>query len=98
MEKLKPHYPLEEIRQAVTAGKVRMTYSAVQGAHALGMLEDDVWGVLLRLTPREFYKSMTTHHNHRIWQDVYHAPHEGRLLYIKIQDVGGYLLVSFKEK
>lgn len=61
-------------------------------------LEDDVWGVLLKLTPREFYKSMTTHHNHRIWQDVYHAAHEGRTLYIKIQDAGGYLLISFKEK
>lgn len=98
MEKLKPHHPLEEVRQAVAAGKVRMTYSAAQGAFALGLLQDDVWDVLLRLTPRQFYKSMTTHHDHRVWQDVYHAERQGRALYIKFQETNGYLLVSFKER
>jgi motility quorum-sensing regulator/GCU-specific mRNA interferase toxin len=29
--------------------------------------------VIMALTSANFYKSMTTHADHRIWQDVYHA-------------------------
>ncbi len=29
--------------------------------------------VVLALTPADFYKSMTTHADHRVWQDPAHA-------------------------
>lgn len=41
--------------------------------------------VVLALSRRDFYKSMTTHADSRKWQDVYHGMTEdGRSVYIKI--------------
>lgn len=45
----------------------------------------------------EFYKSMTTHADHRDWQDVYRSEWNGIMLYIKFQRDGDYFVVSFKE-
>lgn len=37
--------------------------------------------------------------NNRIWQDVYHVPHQNLTLYVKFTtDAEGYFLISFKEK
>lgn len=41
---------------------------------------------------------MTTHHDHTIWQDVYHAAWNGKTLYVKFQRVGVYFVISFKEQ
>ncbi|SFQ11352.1 Motility quorum-sensing regulator, toxin of MqsA [Ralstonia sp. NFACC01] len=48
-------------------------------------------------TPRCFYKSMTTHADHRVWQDVYHAKASDQDIYLKLTVVDGVLIVSFKE-
>lgn len=40
---------------------------------------------------------MTTHADHRVWQDVYHGQWHGAALYIKFQRAGEYFVVSFKE-
>lgn len=40
---------------------------------------------------------MTTHADHRVWQDVYHGQWRGTALYIKFQRAGDYFVVSFKE-
>jgi motility quorum-sensing regulator/GCU-specific mRNA interferase toxin len=40
---------------------------------------------------------MTTHHDHRIWQDVYHACWREKALYIKFQQAGAFFVISFKE-
>ena len=81
------------------AGEVRATASAVDGARELGV--NDLRGmcvVVLALTPSHFYKSMTTHSDHRIWQDVYHAKIDsGRDVYLKLTVIDGVLIVSFKE-
>lgn len=48
-----------------------------------------------------FYKSMTSHANHRRWQDVYHVPiGDGPTVYLKFTDdiVTEFLVLSFKEK
>jgi motility quorum-sensing regulator/GCU-specific mRNA interferase toxin len=47
-----------------------------------------------------FYKSMTSHGDHRIWQDVYHVPSDAGTLYVKFaaDDVTEFLLLSFKRK
>lgn len=54
--------------------------------------------VVLALKTTDFYKSMTTHADHRIWQDVYHARtarDEG--VYLKLTVIDDALIVSFKE-
>jgi motility quorum-sensing regulator/GCU-specific mRNA interferase toxin len=53
--------------------------------------------VVLALTPRDFYKSMTTYNNHRVWQDVYHPATQAGRLYLKLTVVDDLLIVSFKE-
>jgi Motility quorum-sensing regulator, toxin of MqsA len=40
---------------------------------------------------------MTTHANHRVWQDVYHATWREKSLYVKFQQAEEYFVVSFKE-
>ncbi|WP_366151398.1 type II toxin-antitoxin system MqsR family toxin, partial [Clostridioides difficile] len=41
------------------------------GGAALGFDFAGIIGVVASLTPSDFYKSMTTHADHRVWQDVY---------------------------
>jgi motility quorum-sensing regulator/GCU-specific mRNA interferase toxin len=52
----------------------------------------------MSLTTANFYKSMTTHADHRIWQDVYHAKTtSGDEVYLKLTVIDDVLIVSFKE-
>jgi len=45
-----------------------------------------------------FYKSMTTYADHRVWQDVYHAPcPNGKMAYIKLTLQDGAVVIQFKE-
>ena len=49
---------------------------------------------------RHFYKSMTALADHTRWQDVYHVPFAGLVLYVKFtaERMTGFRLLSFKEK
>ncbi len=49
------------------------------------------------LSPRDFYKSMTTHADHRIWQDVYRPKTPAGDVYLKLTVIDDVLIVSFKE-
>lgn len=40
---------------------------------------------------------MTTHADHRIWQDVYHAKVADNEVYLKLTVIDDVLIVSFKE-
>jgi len=99
MEKGAPHYKLLAVKALIGAGKVRATASAFTGARELGV--NDLAGmcsVVLALTPADFYKSMTTQADHRIWQDVYHAKTtSGNAVYLKLTIIDDVLIVSFKE-
>jgi len=47
---------------------------------------------------KAFHKSMTTHADYRIWQDVYHTKTaSGNEVYLKLTVIDGVLIVSFKE-
>ncbi len=47
----------------------------------------------------QFYKSMTSFDDHRVWQDVYHVPWNDLVLYVKLTvDDLGRLILSMKEK
>ncbi len=98
MEKRLPHYLLPEIKaQMSSVEAMNLTSSAKTGIRTAGMTATDALTVIWKLTRSNFYKSMTTHQNHRIWQDVYHAEWRGKSFYIKFQQVGEYFVVSFKE-
>ncbi len=100
MEKLLPHFALGTIKVAFsTVAGLRMTKSALTASEALGLTLSDVVALIQGLTPEQFYKSMTSLADHRIWQDVYHVPHGGTVLYVKFTtDAEGYLVISLKEK
>jgi len=99
MEKNTPHCKLPVVKALVEAGRVRATASAFDGARGLGI--GDLAGmcaVVLALMPANFYKSMTTHADHRIWQDVYRAKlASGDEAYLKLTVIDDVLIVSFKE-
>ena len=69
MEKGTPHCKLPVIKALIAAGKVRTTHAAGTGASALGFDYAGMLAVVMGLKPTDFYKSMTTHADHTIWQD-----------------------------
>lgn len=99
MEKGIPHCKLSTVKALTEAGKVNATASAFNGARELGI--NDLAGmsaVVMSLTSDDFYKSMTTHGDHRIWQDVYHAKTDNSAdVYLKLTVIDDVLIVSFKE-
>ncbi len=99
MEKATPHCKLTVVKALIESDRVRATASAFSGARELGINNlDGICAVVLLLTPADFYKSMTTHADHRVWQDVYHAKTlNGDGVYLKLTVVDDVLIVSFKE-
>ncbi|MFH1117945.1 MAG: type II toxin-antitoxin system MqsR family toxin [Pseudomonadota bacterium] len=102
MEKRKPHYDLDEVKAVVADPKINpFTANARREGTALGLRPQEMREVVLSLSATDFYKSMTTYHDNRVWQDVYHAvTQDGKVLYIKITGYtdGRPPVISFKEK
>ena len=102
MEKRKPTYDLEAIKVAIgSAERLSITSSALRDAVELGFDRSGIADVIQGIERRMFYKSMTTHADHRVWQDVYHVPLEaGPTLYVKFQAnvVTEFTVMAFKEK
>ena len=97
MEKSTPHCTLAVVKTLIEAGKVRSTQSALVGAAAMGFNFDGIVAVIMALTPKDFYKSVTTHADHRIWQDVYRPATAAGEVYLKLTAIDDVLIVSFKE-
>ncbi|MDO9164011.1 MAG: type II toxin-antitoxin system MqsR family toxin [Methylococcaceae bacterium] len=97
MEKQTPHCKLSVVKTMISAGKVRTTRTAREGATALGFDFDGMLTVVMALTQADFYKSMTTHADHRVWQDVYRPMTSTGEVYLKLTVVDDVLIVSFKE-
>jgi motility quorum-sensing regulator/GCU-specific mRNA interferase toxin len=100
MEKLKAHYSLQEIQAIVSRdGSRAFTLTAQRGVESLGLSRAEAVGVVLALTAAMLYKSMTTHADNKVWQDVYHAPcPNGKIAYIKLTVRDGAVVIQFKEK
>ena len=101
MEKSRPTYDLDAIK--TTLGSVEtlaMTSTALRDAIGLGFDRAGVAATISGIDRRMFYKSMTTFADHRVWQDVYHIPVEGMVLYVKFQAdvVTEFKVMSFKER
>ncbi len=97
MEKRSPHCKLTVVKALIEAGKVRTTHAARAGANELGLALSDMLNVVMALTPADFYKSMTTHADHTVWQDVYRPSTQAGDVYLKLTVIDDVLIVSFKE-
>jgi len=97
MEKKTPHCPLSVVKTMIAAGKVRSTLSALTGGAALGFDFVEIVNVVNSLAPADFHKSMTTHADHRVWQDVYRPTTSAGEVYLKLTVIDDALIVSFKE-
>ena len=97
MEKRKPHCSLAVVHSLVEQGRVHATLSALGGAAAMDLEFDDMLGVIRALTTGDFHKSMTTHADHRVWQDVYRPSTATGDIYLKLTVIDDVLIVSFKE-
>ena len=77
-----------------------MTISALKSAAALGLARTDVAETIRSMKPSHFYKSMTSYRDHTRWQDVYHVPWDGMVLYVKFTDdvLTEFTVLSFKER
>lgn len=98
MEKRRPHYNLAHIlAQMKSIEDMNLTVTAEQGMRMAGMTRSEALAVIRQLSSANFYKSMTTHHSHKVWQDVYRAQWREKMLYVKFQQADEYFIISFKE-
>ncbi|MFA7656138.1 type II toxin-antitoxin system MqsR family toxin [Acidithiobacillus thiooxidans] len=64
----------------------------------MGLTVAEGMAVVLGLQSEMLFKSMTTFADHRVWQDVYHAPcPNGKMAYIKVTLRSGAVVIQFKE-
>jgi motility quorum-sensing regulator/GCU-specific mRNA interferase toxin len=98
MEKRTPHYALSVVRAPIRNGQVRATNSAFSDAACLGFDFKGMLVVINSLKPADFYKSMTTHVDHRFWQDAYRPNTPSGDVYLKLTVVNDVLIVSFKQR
>ena len=96
MEKFTPTYNLEEFKNS----HFEITATAQRTALELEFDEDAVREVVSTMKREQFYKSMTSYKNYKIWQDVYHVPCGNLILYVKFTQniISEFTLLSFKEK
>lgn len=97
MKKSTPHCKLSSVKALIQEGKVRTTRTAREGGAALGFDFDGMLAVIQALTAADFYKSMTTHTDHKVWQDVYRPTTPAGEIYLKLTVIDDVLIVSFKE-
>ena len=100
MEKRTPHNDLARIQiEVARLGAAAFAKTALDGGRDMGLTSAEMLKVIGSLTRRNFYKSMTAYADHRIWQDVYHAPTPVKKeAYIKITLRGSAPVIQFKEK
>ena len=91
MEKRTPHYSLTEIQDIVAErGALAFTRSALDNGRTMGLSIPEMEKVVCSMTIANFYKSMTTYHDHTAWHDVYHAiTPVGSIAYIKVSTPQG---------
>jgi motility quorum-sensing regulator/GCU-specific mRNA interferase toxin len=98
VEKRTAHYPLAEIQKLVKDGLVHATKAALAGAAELDSTFDDMIYVVENLKTEDLHKSMTSHENDELWQDVYCYPAVEAEIYLKLQIVDKAVIISFKER
>lgn len=99
MEKKVSHYPLHVIQMEVQRrGADAFTRTALDGGREMGLNIEQMVAAVCGLGSKHFYKSMTTHVDHTLWQDVYHAPTPAGTAYVKFTLRQGAVVIQFKRK
>jgi len=100
VEKRSPHYDLARVQADVARfGVAAFTKTALDGGRVMGLTTMEMLAVIASLTRHNFYKSMTTYADHRVWQDVYYAETPVRRdAYIKITLRDMAPVIQFKER
>jgi motility quorum-sensing regulator/GCU-specific mRNA interferase toxin len=100
VEKRTPHYELARIQEQVRRLRAAaFTKTALDGGREMGLTTAEMLAVISSLSRRNFYKSMTTYADHRVWQDVYRADTPvNKQAYIKITLRDLAPVIQFKEK
>ena len=95
-----PHYELVRIQAEVARlGAAAFTKTALDGGRQMGLTTAEMLAVIASLSRHNFCKSMTSYADHRVWQDVYHAPTPVRKdAYIKVTWREMAPVIQFKEK
>lgn len=98
MEKWISHYDLTAIQALVVRKGARaFTKTALESGYEMGLGLTGMLCTIAHLARKDFYKSMTTHRDHRIWQDVYHAFTPVGMAYVKFTlREDGAIVISFK--
>lgn len=100
-EKRKPTYDLEAFKAAFNSiDTLALTGTALRSSAAIGFGRKEIVATIQTMQPGQFYKSMTSYADKRVWQDVYHVPSAVGVLYVKFTAdvITEFLLLSFKEK
>ena len=99
MEKKTPHYNLQCIQADVQRlGAVAFTKSALDSGRTMGLTLAQMQRVIASLERRALYKSMSTHADHKVWQDVYHVDTAAGKAYVKLTlRADGAPVIQFKE-
>ena len=100
MEKRVAHYELTAVKSIIAKrGVDAFTRTALIGLDAMALTQTEGLQVVLALQRSMLIKSMTTHTDHQVWQDVYHAPcSNGKMAYIKLTIQVGAVVIQFKER
>lgn len=99
MEKRLAHYDLKTIIAIVKQRRAAVfTKTAIDGGRRMDLTVGEMVEVICGLNAKCLYKSMTTHSDTAVWQDVYHADTPGGRAYIKLTlRTNGALVIQFKE-
>jgi hypothetical protein len=97
---MQPTYSLQTIKNTFASTKtLRLTLCSSQGALELGMDSQDIVDAIKTLTSNDFYKTMASEKRPLAPHfDVYKFVWCGNKIYLKFQDLGGLIVVSFKKK
>lgn len=98
MEKGTAHYRLAWVRELIAQKRVRLTTTAAIGAQSMNICQSEAIEVVARLQSTDFYKSMTSYDDHRVWQDVYRPVTPYGRVYLKLTVIEEVLVVSFKAR
>ncbi len=100
MEKKKPHYSLDLIKELISQDQWRITRQAYITAYKdFEFVDEDILKVILGLAPKDFYKSMTSYDNFKLWQDVYRPKIQSTGAYIKLNILDeNTVIISFKKR
>ena len=93
-----PTYSLKAVKNSINNGNYRITFSASQGAIALGLDEEDIKKIGINLLESDFKKTMHSYKRSGTMQDVYNPVYKGIELYYKVQFVGEVIIISCKRK